>query len=196
MTEVLILLNLLLKFLIHIIVGRARPDFFWRCFPNGEITSDLHCTGDLKSELSGRMSFPSGHTSFAFTGFGFQALYIMGKFQVFNKRGHSLRLVISIFPLLIALLVGISRTCDYHHHWQDVTVGSMIGFGVTYLCYRQYYPALTDSKCYLSYTSQNLANNLRISEEKIKNGRKLSEDVKSSNNTNESVDFEKDEKWI
>lgn len=35
-----------------------------------------------------------------------------------KNRGEGWRLVVGITPLLGALMVALSRTSDYHHHWQ------------------------------------------------------------------------------
>ncbi|KAF5192059.1 lipid phosphate phosphatase 2-like, partial [Thalictrum thalictroides] len=125
-------------------VGRPRPDFFWRCFPDGKDYYDslgnVICHGQRSVIKEGHKSFPSGHTSFSFAGLGFLSLYLSGKIKVFDRRGHVGKLCIVILPILMACLVGISRVDDYWHHWQDVFAGGLIGFAVATFCYLQFFP--------------------------------------------------------
>lgn len=172
-------LNGVLTDTIKHIVGRPRPDFFWRCFPNGEMecsakrmkltlniflgemNSEMECTGNPKLIAEGRKSFPSGHSSckfhpsrtfgyvskylsisVSFVAMGYLSMFLFARLHVFTERGRgqSWRLIVCLAPLFGALLVALSRTCDYHHHWQDVVVGSFLGLGIAVLCYRQYFP--------------------------------------------------------
>ncbi|KAK6119969.1 hypothetical protein DH2020_046296 [Rehmannia glutinosa] len=126
-------------------VGRPRPDFFWRCFPDGKgvfhnVTGDVQCTGLRSVIREGHKSFPSGHTSWSFAGLGFLAWYLSGKIRVFDHRGHVAKLCIMFVPLLLAALVGVSRVDDYWHHWQDVFAGGLLGLTVASFCYLQFFP--------------------------------------------------------
>uniref|UniRef100_A0ACD5W1U4 Uncharacterized protein n=1 Tax=Avena sativa TaxID=4498 RepID=A0ACD5W1U4_AVESA len=128
-------------------VGRPRPDFFWRCFPDGipvydNVTTEVICNGIASVIKEGHKSFPSGHTSWSFAGLGFLSWYLAGKITVFDRRGHVAKLCVVILPLLIAAMVAISRVDDYWHHWQDVFAGGILGI------YELHVAKLYINRCY------------------------------------------------
>jgi len=137
--------------IIKLAVGRPRPDFVFRCWPDGTVpldaftSSELPCTGDRDVVMEGRKSFPSGHSSFSFATWGFVFLYLSGKLGTFrhSEPGQTWKLLLSLSLLVAPLMIAISRTADYHHHWQDVVAGSILGMAVVWLIYRQHYPSIT-----------------------------------------------------
>ncbi|KAF5759937.1 putative phosphatidate phosphatase [Helianthus annuus] len=125
-------------------VGRPRPNFFYRCFPDGNAEfgddGNVLCHGDLLKIKEGYKSFPSGHTSWSFAGLGFLAWYLCGKLRTFDNKGHAQKLCVVVLPYLFAALVGVSRVDDYWHHWTDVFTGMIIGTTVSAFCYLQFFP--------------------------------------------------------
>ncbi|XP_020252047.1 lipid phosphate phosphatase 2-like [Asparagus officinalis] len=133
-------------------VGRPRPDFFWRCFPDGKEAYDLARHGDVichgnKGDIKeGHKSFPSGHSSWSFAGLGFLAWYLSGKIKAFDRKGHIAKLCVVFSPILVAALIAVSRVNDYWHHWQDVFAGGLIGLVVASFCYLQFFPPPYDAQ--------------------------------------------------
>ncbi|ORX46045.1 PAP2-domain-containing protein [Hesseltinella vesiculosa] len=146
--------------LIKVTVGRPRPDFLDRCqpIPGSQdppygLSNYTICTTPIDSHLmtDGFKSFPSGHSSFSFGGLGYLALYFAGKLRMFDERGYTYKGFTFILPVIGALLVVITRTRDYRHHWQDVTAGSLLGCACAFFAYRQYHPALGNDLCHLPF---------------------------------------------
>ncbi|CBI26967.3 unnamed protein product, partial [Vitis vinifera] len=150
-------------------VGRPRPDFFWRCFPDGKDVydqwGDVICHGKDSIIREGHKSFPSGHTSWSFAGLGFLSLYLSGKIQAFDRKGHVAKLCIVFLPLLAASLVGVSRVDDYWHHWQDVFAGGLLGLVVAFFCYLQFFPPPYDNNGSGPYAYFKMLEELRANRE-------------------------------
>ncbi|RDB23606.1 putative lipid phosphate phosphatase 3, chloroplastic [Hypsizygus marmoreus] len=134
-------------------VGRLRPDFLARCKWDDVFKA---CTGKADVILSGRKSFPSGHSSTAFSGMTFLALWIAGQtaawcFSV-PKAPGSLRssrmgnFLLTLLPLTWASFVAISRLQDHRHHKWDVIVGSLIGILSATICYLIFWPSPFSAK--------------------------------------------------
>uniref|UniRef100_A0A8C9FJT3 Phosphatidic acid phosphatase type 2/haloperoxidase domain-containing protein n=1 Tax=Pavo cristatus TaxID=9049 RepID=A0A8C9FJT3_PAVCR len=114
----------------------------------------LYCSRDNAAAVESRCT----SWTFAFSGLGFTTFYLAGKLHCFteNGRGKSWRLCAAILPLYCAMMIALSRMCDYKHHWQDAFVGGIIGLIFAYICYRQHYPPLGNTACHKSYVSLSL----------------------------------------
>jgi phosphatidate phosphatase len=126
-------------------VGRLRPNFFAMCDYQGYRAAAAgdhdamerylsathpgkigHGTSCNSSISDTHLSFPSGHSSVAFSGLGFLALCL---FSIAKRKGASRAVQNSVLlvPLAVAIWIGSTRIRCYRHNTDDVAVGALIG---------------------------------------------------------------------
>ncbi|KAE8155976.1 phosphatidic acid phosphatase type 2/haloperoxidase [Aspergillus tamarii] len=154
---VALMLTSLLTDIIKNAVGRPRPDLISRCIPKkgtpeNKLVAWTVCTQTSQHILQeGWRSFPSGHSSFSFSGLGYLSFFFSGQMHVYRPRTDLCRCLVALLPFLCALMIAISRLDDYRHDVYDVTCGSILGTVVAYFSYRRYYPSLRSVVCDMPY---------------------------------------------
>jgi diacylglycerol diphosphate phosphatase/phosphatidate phosphatase len=128
--------------LLKVLAGRPRPDYLARLKTPGVSHVDLR---------EGRFSFPSGHASISFCAMTFLFFYLSGKLHLFGPHTHQAfwKVLLALSPMVISLLIAVSRTMDYHHHFADITAGSVIGIFGACVGYATNYYSLFSSQCHL-----------------------------------------------
>ncbi|KAJ3011750.1 hypothetical protein HKX48_006688, partial [Thoreauomyces humboldtii] len=138
--------TLLITQIVKVAVGGLRPDFLARCVPifdDSLLKQVVSCQGSKGDIKEGRKSFFSGHSSLSWVGLGFLSLYLSRHLN-FYKKPLAPKYVLTILPVIGALLVSISRVDNYWHRWQDVVVGAAVGIAMAIYCYRYHCAALED----------------------------------------------------
>ncbi|XP_018580044.1 phospholipid phosphatase 5 [Anoplophora glabripennis] len=132
-------INAVLTALLKVIIGRPRPNFFYRCFPDGVGIDIQNCTGDWGSQMDGRKSFPSAHSSFSFTGMVYITLYMFNEYDFSHPCfARGVIFFLALLPIILAIVISLSRFCDYHHHMSDVVGGGIIGTSIALLVFHYY----------------------------------------------------------
>ncbi|CAF3678593.1 unnamed protein product [Adineta steineri] len=130
-------------------VGELRPHFLAVCQPS--IDCSTLTTNQFNSYLQfginytclntdsglvrdARRSFFSGHTSPVFFGFGWLVMYIhvSWSWRHLGILGHIFQTGLAI----LGLYIGYSRIFDFHHHWNDVLVGGIVGSLVAFVSFK------------------------------------------------------------
>ena len=132
--------------IINTLVASFRPDFMEVCdfdferfakdnlLKNGtegvmanRLASTSYCRANPKTvKLSGMSSFPSGHTTVIFSTMSY-GTYLLYQFLRTKELGGAIKPFLNFIPLIIAVMVGVSRIVDNRHHKIDVFVGMLIG---------------------------------------------------------------------
>ena len=138
--------------LLKIGVGRPRPNFAARCWPDSPPRFDDRgvpiCAANAAGPLEARKSWPSGHASVSSSGLCYLTFWAAGKLRVFSPElaGHPSRLVVASLPMCAAIFVGVSRVSDFYHHATDVLSGFALGTFLAYCHFRQCFRCFTSAR--------------------------------------------------
>ncbi|CAF1089501.1 unnamed protein product [Rotaria sordida] len=131
-------------------VGELRPHFLAVCQPSPDCStlissyqfysylqygSGYTCQNtDDASVREARRSFFSGHTAPLFFGFTWLIMYIhiSWSWRHLGLLGHLFQIGIAI----LGCYIGYSRISDFHHHWQDVFFGSIVGSLIAFATFK------------------------------------------------------------
>ncbi|KAJ5999562.1 hypothetical protein N7451_007372 [Penicillium sp. IBT 35674x] len=168
---------------LKVLIGKPRPDLLARCDPNLDDIA-TYAVGGLGEKLSGAAtlvtykicqdqsslvtidgfsSFPSGHSSFSFSGLGYLTLWLCAKFSVgfpylpsypvdgddHRDEQTSVRtraaappvplMVITFVPTATAFFIAASRWFNYRHHGFDIIFGSLMGMAFAWIGFNMYH---------------------------------------------------------
>ncbi|GFT63861.1 putative phosphatidate phosphatase [Nephila pilipes] len=121
-------------------LGRLRPNFLDVCksdfncstvqYPYSYVQNYTCSNPDTASVNDSRLSFPSGHSSFAMYSMMFSVIYLHKYFSLPSAK--LLKPVLQFIPILLSLYTAVSRIEDNKHHWSDVIGGSSLGIIVAF----------------------------------------------------------------
>ncbi|OQS03833.1 phosphatidic acid phosphatase [Thraustotheca clavata] len=141
------------------LAGRFRPSFYDMCDWNSSVMWDgiENLCRDKSGETEGRKSFPSGHSSTAFSTLFFLTLYLFGRFKVVDikKVGTSsygrhytasIKFFLAMLPTILAVWIAVTRSMDNWHHYSDIAAGAFIGIISAILAYTYNYAPVFNYK--------------------------------------------------
>ena len=144
-----LVLSSLVQLPLKVVAGGLRPSFLAVCKPmirpgdragtgfGNMMYGREVCTGNPTKIDFAMTSFPSGHATAACACYVYLFLYLNAKFKPWSSRlGSFAKLLLTMWPLLLALLVTCSVVIDYHHHWYDAAAGAIIGILMAFCGYR------------------------------------------------------------
>ncbi|KAJ3990053.1 acid phosphatase/Vanadium-dependent haloperoxidase [Lentinula detonsa] len=140
------------------LIGGLRPHFYAVCQPNVQanvapfgtgFASLMYdrsvCTGDKDQIDDSLESFPSGHSTAAWAGLFYLALYINAQLKVMSAHNSAYwKMILMFSPLLGATLISGALTIDEFHNWYDVLAGAIIGTCTALVAFRQTFAAVFD----------------------------------------------------
>ncbi|KAM4064373.1 PAP2 superfamily protein [Hirsutella rhossiliensis] len=158
-----VLLASLFQVIVKQLIGGFRPYFLDVCMPDLSLASrnetGLNAVGfqkimyttevctqpDAMKLKTAITSFPSGHSTATWAGFGFLFLWMNAKLKVWaDHRPAFWKLSLTLLPVLVSVCIACSLTIDAAHNWYDIVAGSVIGAVMALAAYRASYAAVWD----------------------------------------------------
>lgn len=158
-----VLLASLFQVVVKQLIGGFRPYFLDVCMPdlsrasrnetglNGVGFQRIMYTTEVCTQTDGMKlktaitSFPSGHSTVTWAGFGFLFLWMNAKLKVWaDHRPAFWKLSLTLLPLLGSVCIACSLTINAAHNWYDIVAGSVIGTLMALAAYRASYAAVWD----------------------------------------------------
>ncbi len=152
-------LSMLIVDTIKVYAGRLRPDFLDRLRRAGiNATTPItdYCAVSDKLVRGGRLSFPSGHTGISFAAMCPLVMFLVRVFQPFRHSSFP-RFLLCIVPLVLSVIVGLSRTRDYVHNFDDIAVGAGIGLLSSYVAVLLHFRVDSDEFSTKAFVEENTA---------------------------------------
>ena len=144
LTGALSLVCFLVSFL-QVVCANKTPDFVSRCWPDGVKEGDLeHCTGDVKTEVEGLRSFPSGLASWSVCILFWTSLYVSEKLGLFSfpRRSEFWKLCLFVFINYCSVLISLIPFNLNQNFSVDILAGGFIGLTTGGTFYFLHYPSL------------------------------------------------------
>ena len=135
---------------LKVAVGRPRPDFVARCWPDGQVSGLPGvpvCEGENNAHIvkDGMKSWPSGHSSLTTAGMVYLSLFLWTRVlftgaATAQPRTPVARVLLALLPIAFALYVAVTRVRDGWHFWSDVASGALLGGSMAWLFYHAVAP--------------------------------------------------------
>ncbi|EEB95158.1 hypothetical protein MPER_05920, partial [Moniliophthora perniciosa FA553] len=103
------------------------------------------CTVD-KDEIDDSLeSMPSGHSTAAWAGLFYLALYFNAQLKVMSAHNPAYwKMILFFCPILGATLISGALTIDEFHNWYDVVAGGIIGISCALVAFRSTFASIFD----------------------------------------------------
>ncbi|KAG5645844.1 hypothetical protein DXG03_005186 [Asterophora parasitica] len=140
------------------LIGGLRPHFYAVCqpdvpgdaAPSGNGFASLMydrsvCTGDKKLIDDALEAMPSGHSTAAWAGLFYLALYFNAQLKVMSAHNPAYwKMILFFCPILGATLISGALTIDKYHNSYDVVAGAIIGICTAAVAFRQTFASILD----------------------------------------------------